>query len=745
MTSRPSALFLTALVLLAVAPAHGANHLGEAPHPTPVCNADRTNWTVGVVFCTNGTTPGYTLFAPIPSNTTYLIDHEGRLVHTWTSPGEHRPALSAYLLPDGDLLRTANIASTAVGNFSGGGTGGKLERISWEGELEWSWEYSSETYISHHDVEPMPNGNILMIAWEERTEAEALQAGRNPEIASDSPGGQNNIWPDHIIEIQPVGNDSANVVWKWHAWDHLIQDYDPTKDNYGVVEDHPGRININYAGGTGNAAGRADWMHCNGIDYNPSLDQIAISCRSMHEIYIIDHSTTTEEAASQTGGNAGKGGDILYRWGNPQVYHKGLSSDQQLFGQHDVNWIPEGHPLAGGLALFNNGNGRYPSYSSVDILQPPIDNGSYVLADNGTFGPSTATWTWNLGESMYSGSISGVDVLPNGNMLVTHGTHGTLFEVNGEGDIVWHYVNPIGPNGLVHEQGLPVPAGNRAGTTANQIFKAHHVPSDHPALANRSLTPTVYLEAWEDECPAEAAWGWDRNGDGCIDDTDQDGVHDPYDRCPAGDDAVDVDNDDVPDACDDVVDSDNDGVIDSLDACPGHDDSIDADNDGVPEPCDELVDSDNDTVADDLDRCPGEDDRLDQDNDAVPDACDGLIDSDADGISDDEDRCEGHDDTIDEDNDLIPDGCDESIETNQETNETDAEDVNRPSETQEGEDTASLSGASAATVAVLLGVALFTSLAVVWANRWWRQPVFPRTNEAAGTEETLRTDGEPEP
>jgi hypothetical protein len=56
-----------------------------------------------------------------------------------------------------------------------------------------------------------------------------------------------------------------------------------------------------------------------------------------------------------------------------------------------------------------------------------------------------------------------------------------------------------------------------------------------------------------------------------------------------------------------------------------------------------------------------------------------------------------------------------------------------------------LSGESAATVAVLLGVALFTSLGMVWANRWGRQPVFPRTNEAAGTEETLRTDGEPEP
>jgi hypothetical protein len=637
-------------------------------NPTPLCNAERTNWTVGLVFCDERASEGYTLFAPIPSNTTYLIDHEGRLVHTWTSPGEHRPALSAYLLPDGDLLRTANIAASSPGNFSGGGTGGKLERISWGGELEWSWEYSSETFISHHDIEPMPNGNILMIAWEERTEAEALQAGRNPEIASDSPGGQNNVWPDHIIEVEPVGNDSANIVWRWHAWDHLIQDYDPTKDNYGVVADHPERININYAGGTGNAAGRADWMHCNGIDYNPVLDQIAISCRSMHEIYIIDHSTTTEEAAGSTGGNSGKGGDILYRWGNPQVYHQGLSSDQQLFGQHDVNWIPEGHPHAGSLSLFNNGNDRYPSYSSVEILSPPTDeSGNYTIQSNGTYGPNAPDWSWTLGEVMYSGSISGVDMLPNGNMVVTHGTKGTLLEVDSSGEVVWTYINPVGPNGP-YNQSEPVPPGQRAGTTANAVFKAHHISATHLALLNRTLTPLEYVENWQDLCPTEVAWGWDRNGDGCVDDTDADGVTDPYDRCPTGDDTVDVDLDDVPDACDAFVDSDDDGVPDEEDACQGHDDSVDADVDGVPEPCDDLVDSDNDGVADDLDQCNGEDDKVDVDSDGVPDGCDERIDSDNDGVPDESDACPDGDDTVDDDEDGTPNACDESPHGTDETN-----------------------------------------------------------------------------
>ncbi len=663
------AVSITSVLLLTTIPMTHGETTEIEPMTAPTCDAQRDNWTIGLVYCSGEASEGFTLFSPIPSNTTYLIDHFGREVHRWSSPGEHRPALSAYLLPDGDLLRTANIASTAVGNFSGGGTGGKVERIAWDGTLEWSWEYSSTLHISHHDIEPMPNGNLLMIAWEERTEEEALQAGRNPAIASDSPGGQNNVWPDHIIEVKPVGSDDAEIVWRWHAWDHLIQDYDETKDNFGVIADHPERININYVGATGNQAGRADWMHCNGLDYNSELDQIALSCRGMNEVYIIDHSTTTEEAAGSTGGNSGKGGDLLYRWGNPQVYHQGLSSDQQLFAQHDVQWIEAGHPDEGALIVFNNGNGRYPAYSSVDIIHPAIENGTYRLEANGTFGPNQPSWTWDQGEAMYSGAISGAQALPNGNVLVTHGTQGTLFEVNRQGDIVWNYVGPVGPNGP-HTQGEPVPEGNRAGTTANAIFKATHHPVDHPTFADRILSPTSYIEEWNDTCPEQEAWAWDRDGDGCIDDEDGDGVLNPDDQCPVGDDGIDEDQDGIIDACDPLVDNDGDGIVNEEDKCEGHDDAIDADQDGTPEPCDGLVDSDGDAVSDDEDRCEGHDDSVDDDGDGVPDGCDLLLDSDHDGVADSEDRCPDGDDNLESDNDGIPDACDASPLPVQNTNAT---------------------------------------------------------------------------
>jgi hypothetical protein len=627
----------------------------------PTCNADRTaNWTVGMIQCNDNLSDGYTLFSPMPTSTAYLIDNEGREIHNWTSPGGHRPGMSAYLLDDGSLLRTANIADTAVGNFSGGGTAGKVERISWEGELLWSYEYSSTEYISHHDIEPMPNGNVLMIAWESKNDTEGAQAGRNPAIASDAPGGSNGVWPDKIVEIQPNGTSGGDVVWSWYAWDHLVQDYDPMKDNYGVVADHPELLDINFVDATGAQAGKADWMHCNGIDYNPLLDQIALSCKNMNEIYIIDHSTTTEEAAGHTGGAYGKGGDFLYRWGNPEAYDSGTSKEKRLYGQHDVQWIEQDRPGAGSLIVYNNGVGRPDTYSSVDVITPVVIDGEYQLDDANRFLPDASSWSWDLGAGMYAGFISGAERLSNGNTLVTYGPRGTLYEVDLGGEIVWTYINPVTSQGII-EQGEPLPNGNQANSKANPVFKARKYTADHPALSGRTLTPGTYIEPWIDACPEVNALPWDRDGDGCIDDSDADGVLDPEDECPDADDSTDTDNDGLIDGCDPFVDADEDGVEDSNDACLGYDDAVDIDEDGTPDGCDPLIDSDGDGVEDSADACLGHDDAVDVDQDGAPDGCDELIDTDADGVADSVDACPGFDDGVDEDDDGTPDGCDEEV------------------------------------------------------------------------------------
>jgi hypothetical protein len=300
----------------------------------------------------------------------------------------------------------------------------------------------------------LPNGNVLIIAWEIRTREEAIAAGRNPNRIQGK-----TLWPDHIIEVESTGSSSGDIVWEWHVWDHLIQDYDSTKDNYGVVEDHPELIDFNF----GNII--PDWNHINSVDYHEEFDQILLSVNYFNEIWVIDHSTTTEEAAGHTGGKSGKGGDLLYRWGNPQVYRAGTANDQKYFTQHYANWIEKGCPGEGNIIVFNNGIGR--AYSSVDEIVPPVDNqGNYLYTSGEAYGPKEQIWIYTAAnlKDLYSFILSNAQRLPNGNTLICNQGRGLFLEVTYEKDIVWRYQNLL-PNPF-----------------SNGVARVQRYPKDYPGI-----------------------------------------------------------------------------------------------------------------------------------------------------------------------------------------------------------------------------------------------------------------------
>ena len=440
--------------------------------------------TVGLFLNTTAAAPGYTLFAPMSYNVTYLIDNNGELVQSWSS--EYRPGLSVYILENGDLLRTRIIQGQL---FQTGGHGGGVEIIDWDGNLVWEFDYFSDQYWQHHDIESLPNGNVLLIAWEHKADASAIANGRNPNMldGSQQPFG---FWPDHIIEVNPESN---SIAWEWHVWDHLIQDYDSSKVNYGVVSDHPELVNLNYPSGP-NTSG--DWLHINAVDYNAELDQIILSVHHFGEIWIIDHSTTTIEAASHTGGNSGKGGDLLYRWGNPQAYIGGNSNERIFFGQHDARWIEDGSQIM----VFNNGSGRPGgSYSSIDVITQPIgEDNLYVLDSNGIYGPDTLSWQYTatpLGD-LFAANISGAHRLENGNTLICDGPRGHYFEVDSAGSLVWDYVNPVVNTGPLY-QGQEIPTqGSAQNSTLNRTFRVHRYPTDYLGFAGHNLEPTGPIELY---------------------------------------------------------------------------------------------------------------------------------------------------------------------------------------------------------------------------------------------------------
>jgi len=397
---------------------------------------------------------GYTLFTPQigigGGATTYLVDNDYTTIQSW----EHSNGAASmpYLIPgdESGFENTLLIYPYRVDNptMESGGVGGALQCLTFEGELVWEYVLSNSDYQHHHDVEPLPNGNVLLIAWEKKTASEGYAMGRE-EI--DNP--LNQMWSSAIFEIQPDGNGSVEVVWEWHLWDHLVQDYCPDCPNYATISNHPELFNINN-GDVGTASGpggaNADWIHINAVDYHNEWDQIVFSSRYQSEIFVIDHSTTTEEAEGHSGGNYGKGGDFLYRWGNPQNYNRGHDSDQIISNQHSINWIPYGSPGENHFILFNNyynGSGPWGESAVLEFIPPVDTDGNYTIEEGDPYGPESYIWSYE--NDIFTAMQGGAFRLPNGNTLITDCDSAHILEVTSEGEIVWEYTDNGSSNTVI--------------------------------------------------------------------------------------------------------------------------------------------------------------------------------------------------------------------------------------------------------------------------------------------------------
>ena len=448
--------------------------------------------TVGLLLNEPEAFDGYTLLNKRGTRTIYLIDNQGRVVHRWELEVK---TLFAKLLENGNLL-------TLDRRHPDSAPGPSVWEVDRNGDTLWECTQGIPHHDFHHDFLKMPNGNVLLLSRQRKTPEEAIAAGANPEFIGDK-----GLLAPHIVEARITGPASYEIVWEWSAWDHLIQDFDSSKANYGVVAEHPELIDLNFR--LSEVASMrdpsdwnpSDWIHSNGIDYNPELDQIMLSARHFSEVWIIDHSTTRAEAAGPSGGKSGKGGGLLYRWGNPRAYRAGTPADQQLFWPHNPQWIAPGRPGAGNILIFNNGvefTDFRRGYSSVDEIAPPVDGANYRLNPDLAYAPVESVWTYTAAtpSDFYARYLSGAQRLPNGNTLICDGVHGTLFEVTRAGKTVWKYVNPMTSSGPLRQgQAVPTeqPSSGRE-ILANQVYRAYRYAPDYPGLQGLDLTPGDRIE-----------------------------------------------------------------------------------------------------------------------------------------------------------------------------------------------------------------------------------------------------------
>lgn len=354
--------------------------------------------------------PNPILINDIQYNKVFLMSKSGEILHDWPM-GEKKLWNDAYLLPDGRLLASLR----AKNNFIMlGGQGGIMELIDVTWSVLWNYTLSEKDMIAHHDLEILPNGNILALVWD-RLEAEWAKAiGYKLNV---------DIFLEKIIEINPKNN---TIVWEWQSWDHLIQDISSKFPNYGNVTKSLEKIDINYSQ---SASGMV--MHANGISYDPIRKLIYVSVYNFSEVWVIDHSTTTLEAATNMGGKYKKGWDLVYRFGNPSAY-KG-KGERLFYSAHYPNLIGSGKIL-----IFSNGNGASSQESTAYELKLPeeLENGQ------STQKLPEVTWSYTHPELFFD-KVGWVEKLPNGNILITEGD-GTLWEVTREKELVWKYTQKPG-------------------------------------------------------------------------------------------------------------------------------------------------------------------------------------------------------------------------------------------------------------------------------------------------------------
>jgi Arylsulfotransferase (ASST) len=476
----------------------------DAPPPgPPPWSASEAAEPRGLRVHEPGAQPGWTLVAPLNSKSIHLIDLDGKVVHTWETG--YVPGGSTALLPNGDLLRCAQEPDNP--RFHGGGIGGRIEELDWDGKVVWSWKLCGPDLTQHHEALPLPNGHVMLIAWEYHSREELIAHGRVPEEC-----GEEGLWTDVLLEVKPVLPDGGEIVWKWRVWDHLVQDFDARKPDYGKPAAEPGRFDLNgdvkakpkepkeseeearrreeqeaamraigYAGGKEPKPSDSkekklepDWMHVNGVSYDAARDLLVVSSPHACEIWVLDHSTTTAEAATASGGRRGHGGEMLWRWGNPRNYGAGGEADQRLFYQHNPTWLPGPTPR---LLVFDNGQNRPgDDFSEVLELTLPFDETrGFTRGPGQAFGPAEPSWRYADPADFYSGFISGAQRLPNGDTLICSGAPGRVFEVTPDGRIVWDWRSTLG--GEVE----PTKQGGKAPPKA--LFRAWRVPADDAVLS----------------------------------------------------------------------------------------------------------------------------------------------------------------------------------------------------------------------------------------------------------------------
>ena len=329
---------------------------------------------------------GLTLIPTEGDRTIHLVDAAGKVVHQWRLDAER-----ARMLPGGSLLvlHGTDWGRAQIPTIEA------LRPVIREYGIEGSqrWEYRAESPL-HHDLHPLPNGNVLLLRHIHLPSPAELQERFGHTAAFRRSQGR--VRTDEAIEVTRAGE----VVWRWSFDKHFT---------VGSCGDRPcGKKSSARPAGL-------DWTHTNTIVAVPENRWYRAGHAAFRpgNILLLPRNWSTVLIVEKTSGK------VVWRYDG---------DDRGGLGRpHEAHIIPEGLPGAGNLLLFDNGVGTHDGRSIIIEVNPVTKK---------------TVWSYEAGETFFSRTRGAVQRLPNGNTLISEDRRGRCFEVTPEGEIVWLYQMP---------------------------------------------------------------------------------------------------------------------------------------------------------------------------------------------------------------------------------------------------------------------------------------------------------------
>jgi len=342
--------------------------------------------------------PGMTMFDQHALHYLVVVDDQGEV--RWFF---HAPLLSDRFR----LLSNGNIIYVSSEKY--------MIELDWLGNPVTTWyaAYSSSAPTwtvpvnvrgFHHNVEEMPNGNILALCRDYRIINNFPTSDTDPT----APTTTANVLSDQVVEFTRAGE----IVKSFSLFDIL----DTQRIGHGYRDE-----------------GAYDWTHSNAVTYDATSDAYMVSIRHQDAVIKIRRDNG---ALVWILGNHANWRDA---WHDKLLTPLGEHFEWQ-YHQHAVELIP------GGVGVYDNGNFRAPAYETPKlpyysrVVRFNIDEQAMTVAQDWTYQPMADH------SALYSMAMSDADWLPNGNVLVASGTltnsrpapgWGQIVEVTEDGDTVF--------------------------------------------------------------------------------------------------------------------------------------------------------------------------------------------------------------------------------------------------------------------------------------------------------------------